>query len=204
MGDYSSSKCKLDLKLFYEGKLIDGQKILNSLSNKLTMTEDVYGRPCRACTDFKQWMKTGPSSGQASSGDSQKKASETQKKSDNKEIINQEYHQCPPDRLELGNKSWSLLHSIAAYFPRKPTESQQSDAKQFMHLFSRLYPCQDCAEDLRQDLITHPPRVTSSEEFSTWMCEMHNRVNVKLGKPEFDCTKVFMRWKDGWDDGSCD
>ena len=36
------------------------------------------------------------------------------------------------------------------------------------------------------------------------MCEMHNRVNVKLGKPEFDCSKVFQRWRDGWEDGSCD
>ena len=44
-----------------------------------------------------------------------------------------------------------------------------------MSVMSRLYPCQDCAEDLRADLVTHPPRVTSSEEFSQWMCEMHNR-----------------------------
>ena len=25
-----------------------------------------------------------------------------------------------------------------------------------------------------------------------------------LGKPEFDCSKVFQRWRDGWADGSCD
>ena len=58
--------------------------------------------------------------------------------------------------------------------------------------------------NLRQDLVTHPARLTSSAEFSQWMCEMHNRVNVKLGKPEFDCSQVFKRWRDGWDDGSCD
>jgi FAD-linked sulfhydryl oxidase len=35
------------------------------------------------------------------------------------------------------------------------------------------------------------------------MCEAHNRVNEKLGKEKFDCTKTFERWKDGWRDGSC-
>ena len=115
-----------------------------------------------------------------------------------------DHHECPPDRMELGSRSWTLLHSIAAYFPAQPTHQQQQDAKIFLDTFSRLYPCQECAEDLRQDLVTHPARLTSSAEFSQWMCEMHNRVNVKLGKPEFDCSQVFKRWRDGWDDGSCD
>jgi len=73
-----------------------------------------------------------------------------------------------------------------------------------MHLVSRLYPCRDCAEDLAQDLLQEPPVVTSSLEFSQWLCRLHNRVNVKLGKPVFDCTRVFERWRDGWKDGSCD
>ena len=169
------------------------------------MTEEVYGRPCRACTDFKDWMKTGGPQGEnakAKPSSSDKKTSDT--KVSEVSSVPADHHQCPPDRLELGTKSWTLLHSVAAYFPRTPTQQQQSDARTFLDTFSRLYPCQDCAEDLRQDLLDHPPRVTSSDEFSQWMCEMHNRVNVKLGKPEFDCSQVFQRWRDGWEDGSCD
>jgi FAD-linked sulfhydryl oxidase len=33
---------------------------------------------------------------------------------------------------------------------------------------------------------------------------MHNEVSRKIGKAEFDCSKVDERWKDGWKDGSCD
>ena len=89
-----------------------------------------------------------------------------------------------------------------------------------MNSSSRLYPCSDCAEDMRADLAKSPPRVTSSEEFSLWLCQLHNKVNLKLGKEirtlnrfssershllqEFDCSKVFQRWRDGWADGSCD
>ena len=44
------------------------------------MSEDVYGRPCRACTDFKQWMKTAPTSGaEAKASDDKKKKNEDKK-----------------------------------------------------------------------------------------------------------------------------
>lgn len=53
-------------------------------------------------------------------------------------------------------------------------------------------------------LKSHPPKVENREEFSHWMCEMHNEVNERLGKKLFDCSKVDERWRDGWKDGSCD
>ena len=57
-------------------------------------------------------------------------------------------------------------------------------------LLARLYPCSDCAEDMRSDLVESPPRVTSASEFSLWLCQLHNKVNIKLG--EFSAfTKIF-------------
>ena len=119
-------------------------------------------------------------------------------------LTDQQLGLCPPDRQELGSATWSLLHSVAAYYPDRPSPRQQAEATLFLTLFSRLYPCAECAEDLRADLVESPPKVTSSKEFSQWMCQLHNKVNVKLGKPTFDCSKVFERWRDGWKDGSCD
>lgn len=49
-----------------------------------------------------------------------------------------------------------------------------------------------------------PIQASSQELLSQWLCRLHNKVNVKLGKPEFDCSKVNERWRDGWLDGSCD
>lgn len=40
--------------------------------------------------------------------------------------------------------------------------------------------------------------------FTQWLCRLHNEVNRKLGKPDFDCSQVDERWRDGWKDGSCD
>jgi len=53
-------------------------------------------------------------------------------------------------------------------------------------------------------LTANPPATQSNTKLAQWLCKMHNEVNVKLGKPEFDCKFVDQRWRNGWEDGSCD
>ena len=64
-----------------------------------------------------------------------------------------EHKECPLDKDELGRNTWSFLHTTAAYYPEKPTEQQQKDMRQMIHIFSRFYPCDFCAEDLREKLV---------------------------------------------------
>ncbi|XP_071107012.1 FAD-linked sulfhydryl oxidase ALR-like [Haliotis cracherodii] len=144
-------------------------------------------KPCRTCTDFTTWMKM--------QGKTPKKEETT-----NSTPLPAE---CPLDRDELGRNTWSFLHTMAAYFPESPSQVQQKEMKDFVHLFSKYYPCDYCAEDLRQNLKTNTPDTSNRHQFSQWLCHLHNDVNRKLGKPEFDCRRVDERWKDGWKDGSC-
>lgn len=167
--------------------------------------EAVSAKPCRACTDFKKWTKAGGPTGPGLAPTATTSAApHIPPEEQDRSLTDHQQGLCPPDRQELGSSTWSLLHSLAAYYPDRPSPRQQAEASLFLTLFSRLYPCKECAEDLRADLVESPPKVTSSKEFSEWMCQLHNKVNVKLGKPTFDCSKVFERWRDGWKDGSCD
>ena len=111
---------------------------------------------------------------------------------------------CPPDVEELGRSTWTLLHSIAATYPEKPTDAQKDNLKTFMKSFSNLYPCFYCADDFREYMNKEKIQVTNRDEFGKWLCNAHNAVNVKIGKPVFDCQLWKERWKDGWKDGRCD
>lgn len=113
---------------------------------------------------------------------------------------------CPPDVEQLGRSTWTLLHTMTANYPERPSLTQQTETKTFLHLFSKYYPCWVCADDFRSWMKEsgNEPKVSNREEFGRWMCEAHNAVNVKLGKKEFDCGLWEERWRTGWRDGRCD
>ncbi|CAG9560891.1 unnamed protein product [Danaus chrysippus] len=145
-------------------------------------------KPCRACSDFKTWAKK------------QNKS----KPQDVKPPPVTEKKECPLDKDELGRHTWGFLHSMASYFPEKPTHTQSNDMSKFFNIFAQFYPCEPCALDFKEDIAKHPPKTKSRKDLVKWLCERHNTVNIKLGKPVFDCSKANERWKDGWLDGSCD
>lgn len=111
--------------------------------------------------------------------------------------------ECPLDKESLGRHTWSLLHTMAATYPVRPTAEERKNMGEFIRLMSILYPCSYCAKDFRKDISEEPPMLESRDALTLWFCKMHNRVNVKLNKPEFDCSKVDERWRIGWKDGSC-
>lgn len=120
------------------------------------------------------------------------------------EVQESKRKQCPLDKDELGSHTWSFLHTMAAYYSDSPTAEEKKDMNNFFHIFAKFYPCNICAEDLKVQLKNSPPQTENQHRLTQWLCRIHNEVNVKLGKPEFDCKLVNERWRDGWLDGSCD
>jgi mitochondrial FAD-linked sulfhydryl oxidase len=163
------------------------------------LTGNPYNR-CRSCNSkasFSQWAQQTKASLKSGAGVSTSAAAAATTAAP---IAND----CPADVETLGRNTWTLLHSIAATYPTSPSHQQQSDLKSFMSLFSRLYPCWVCADDFQRYMEKEQIRVSSRNEFGTWLCQAHNAVNTKLGKPAFDCSKWEERWRTGWKDGRCD
>lgn len=97
--------------------------------------------------------------------------------------------------------SWNLLHTMAAYYPERPTAADQDAMRAFLEGLARFYPCTHCRKAFQKDIRKLPPRLGSREEFSVWMCEQHNLVNEWLQRPAFPCTlaRLDERWRDGHD-----
>ncbi|XP_044762736.1 FAD-linked sulfhydryl oxidase ALR [Coccinella septempunctata] len=150
---------------------------------------------CRSCSSFQDYVR-----------EAKKKFQKENKSKEMKEVIVEApiRDDCPLDKEQLGRNTWSLLHTIAAKYPENPSTMVQKEITDFFAIFSNIYPCEVCAHDFREELRRDPIETTSQEALSQWLCRMHNKVNVKLGKELFDCSKVNERWRDGWLDGSCE
>jgi FAD-linked sulfhydryl oxidase len=104
---------------------------------------------------------------------------------------------CPVNRRELGRASWAMLHTMAAYYPQTPSRNDQREMEQALWTVMKFFPCNYCSEKTLIEMKKNPPRTQTQKELSQWMCEIHNEVNERLGKPVFDCKKVEERWKTG-------
>ncbi|PVG02465.1 hypothetical protein CPB86DRAFT_822905 [Serendipita vermifera] len=93
-------------------------------------------------------------------------------------------------KAALGRATWKLLHTMTLRFPENPTEDERLALKSYFHLTSRLYPCGECAAEFQMLLRDHPPQTSSRKAASQWLCYVHNLVNKRLEKEEFDCTKL--------------
>lgn len=152
--------------------------------------------------------------------DNKPSSSQNEKVPQTKPEDNDPYKGCPIARDALGFYSWNLLHTMAIYYPEKPTEHQKEMMKHFITGFAEFYPCKTCAAHFKTDIkrgnffhynnvllskyLLDPPKVDNNKELSIWFCNQHNVVNRMLGKPLFDCTyeKLYKRWRKG--DESCE
>lgn len=102
----------------------------------------------------------------------------------------------PPTRQELGRSAWTMLHKLAATTPLEPDPAHQEYLIDYIYAFINLYPCDECRKHAQVNLAEMPPddHVGDRDSFVRWACNFHNKVNLQLGKPEFDCEHVDDRW----------
>jgi len=93
-------------------------------------------------------------------------------------------------KAELGRATWKLLHTITLRYPEDPTPDEKEAFNSYFHLLSRLYPCGECAAEFQMLLKKFPPQTSSRRSAALWLCTVHNEVNKRLKKPEFDCANL--------------
>jgi FAD-linked sulfhydryl oxidase len=169
------------------------------------------GKPCKACNSWRDWSKAFAKPRAKAEGSKQAVgmagmfgAAAGVGATATPAPVNRD--NCPPDTEALGRSTWTFLHTTAAYYPLSAPEQTQRSMLNLLSSVSVLYPCAPCASDFRDDMAKHPAAeaVRTREGLMQWLCERHNEVNEKLGKPAFGCEGAQARWRDGPADGSCD
>ena len=104
----------------------------------------------------------------------------------------------PPTKGQIGKAGWTLLHSMAAWYPDQPTRTEQTYMEQFVNAMAYFYPCTTCARDFQQNIEQYPPKTNSRIDLAQWMCFQHNLVNEKLGKKKYPCDMKTLdrRWRE--------
>lgn len=100
-------------------------------------------------------------------------------------------------REELGRSTWTLLHIMAAKYSYAPTETEKKDVYDFIFLLAKVFPCLECKGHFYKMINEFPPVLDDHDSFVKWVCEIHNKVNVRLNKPVFDCRRHDERWDCG-------
>ncbi|RCK65706.1 FAD-linked sulfhydryl oxidase ERV2 [Candida viswanathii] len=103
-------------------------------------------------------------------------------------------------KAQLGNASWRLFHTILARYPDKPSVQERNTLENYIQLFAQVYPCGDCARHFQKLLQKYPPQTGSRKTAALWGCHVHNIVNEKLHKSEYDCTTILEDYDCGCGD----
>ncbi|OAG31770.1 mitochondrial FAD-linked sulfhydryl oxidase [Nematocida displodere] len=113
-----------------------------------------------------------------------------------------ERHPSPKEVEEVGRSTWTLLHSIAKYYPETPSPAEEKAILSFFESLAILYPCRKCAWILGAAAQQKLLNTSSPQALSRSVCSLHNFVNRELGKKEVDCLKVFPsipeKGQSGW------
>lgn len=104
-------------------------------------------------------------------------------------------------KAELGRAGWRLFHTTLARLPVSITSPEaRADLEGYVLGFARYYPCGDCSRHFQQLLKKYPPQTSGRVAASLWGCRVHNEVNKRLKKQEYDCTGILADYDCGCGD----
>jgi len=93
-----------------------------------------------------------------------------------------------------GPAIWQTMHSISLAYPDNPTDDVKSKYNNFFHTIMNVLPCNSCRAHFEQLLQTYPPDLKSRDAIVRWLFRIHNIVNERTGKPDYQFTKFVYEY----------
>ena len=103
---------------------------------------------------------------------------------------------------DWGPKLWYSLHIITFNYPDTPTIIDKQNFETFFTSLQYVIPCSLCRQHYKEHLEKNPirPHLENKIALSKWLVEIHNQVNIMLGKPTMkfeDVIKLYTKNNSG-------
>jgi hypothetical protein len=92
---------------------------------------------------------------------------------------------------------WYILHIFSFQYPINPSYADKRIYHDFYVNLKELIPCANCRKHYQQHLHTNPitPALDTRADLVKWVIQMHNLVNISLGKPTMTVEEVLFAYK---------
>ena len=92
------------------------------------------------------------------------------------------------EKSQNGNHFWNFMHTLAAYYPEKPSSDEREKMKFFVQNSAYYFLIEPkWIKRFHKHIEAMPPKLDSRDDFILWTCEQHNLVNESIGKQVFPC-----------------
>ena len=95
-----------------------------------------------------------------------------------------------------GPSAWDFLHTITFNYPSRPTQSDMEQAILFFKSLGNMLPCVVCQEHYKENIKKFPIElaVISRERLIAWLVNIHNQVNIVLGKKVYGINDIIEKY----------
>lgn len=97
-----------------------------------------------------------------------------------------------------GPHYWFFLHTVAESYPLHPNDVTKKKYYDLIHNLPLFIPNDEIGNFFSQLLDKYPvsPYLANRESFVKWMHFIHNKINVRIGKPEISLPKALELYRD--------
>jgi hypothetical protein len=98
-----------------------------------------------------------------------------------------------------GPHLWYFLHTISFQFPVNPTWTHKKEMSDFLISLQYILPCEHCQFHYKNYLLDYPPTLENQTQFIMWVINLHNNINIRLGKPQKNYKEVIEFYQQVYD-----
>jgi len=101
------------------------------------------------------------------------------------------------DPIVWGPHLWFVLHIITFTYPENPTEHDKRSHRDFFISLGDIIPCEQCQKHYKKHTSEYPitPHLDNKGDLIKWLIQIHNFVNISLGKPTYTVSDVINKYK---------